>query len=75
VSEERSFGASFCRREFTRKRSEQAIIIVCVLHIPEMMIHTILEGAYETETKAVNLINHAKVEITLQMCDVMEASE
>jgi hypothetical protein len=48
VSEERSSGASFCIREFTRKRSEQAIIILCVFHIPEMMI---LEGAYEIETK------------------------
>jgi hypothetical protein len=50
------------------KRSEQAIIMVCVLHIPEMMI---LEGAYETEIKAINLIKPAKVKITFQMCDGM----
>jgi hypothetical protein len=55
-----------------RKRGERGIVTVCVFPIPEMMIDTILKGAQETETKAVNLLNQAKVKITLQLWDVIQ---
>jgi hypothetical protein len=49
-----------------KKRGECAADIVCAIQIPEMMIHTIMKGVQETETNAVNFLNHSKVKIILQ---------
>jgi hypothetical protein len=44
-----------------KKRGECAIGIAHAIQFPELMIHIILKGVQETETKAVNLLNHSKV--------------
>jgi hypothetical protein len=49
------------------KRGEGAADIARAIQIPEITIHIISKVLQETETNAVNLLNHSKVNNTSQM--------
>jgi hypothetical protein len=52
--------------ELDVKCLKRAADIAPAFQIPEVMIHTVMKGVQGTETNAVNLSDHSKVNITRQ---------